>query len=181
MNWCLNRFIITVGSCMFRLQRLVKDLLKQLQGQDSGQWANNKVSGLDRTLGEISRILEKQVDKTNRMIEWKISILCVVIRILIFWLYIKDQMVFYAPLPILFVFFNIESMVGSCLLQHQSSAECVLHCLAVYWTVCCSSQVMPALWRVSSVMSCVWLKHPLSHTPNVEYRLLQNHLPVVIG
>ncbi|XP_062276866.1 S phase cyclin A-associated protein in the endoplasmic reticulum isoform X1 [Scomber scombrus] len=43
-----------------KLQRLVKDLLKQLQGQDSGQWANNRVSGLDRTLGEISRILEKQ-------------------------------------------------------------------------------------------------------------------------
>uniref|UniRef100_A0A3Q3VZ53 U1-type domain-containing protein n=1 Tax=Mola mola TaxID=94237 RepID=A0A3Q3VZ53_MOLML len=43
-----------------KLQRMVKDLLKQLQGQDSGQWANNKVSGLDRTLGEISRILEKQ-------------------------------------------------------------------------------------------------------------------------
>ncbi|KAL0968285.1 hypothetical protein UPYG_G00264830 [Umbra pygmaea] len=43
-----------------KLQRLVKDLLKQLQGQDSGQWANTRVSGLDRTLGEISRILEKQ-------------------------------------------------------------------------------------------------------------------------
>ncbi|XP_047015733.1 S phase cyclin A-associated protein in the endoplasmic reticulum isoform X3 [Ictalurus punctatus] len=43
-----------------KLQRLVKDLGKQLQGQDSGQWANNKVSGLDRTLGEISRILEKK-------------------------------------------------------------------------------------------------------------------------
>ncbi|XP_010894843.2 S phase cyclin A-associated protein in the endoplasmic reticulum isoform X2 [Esox lucius] len=43
-----------------KLQRLVKDLVKQLQGQDSGQWANNRVSGLDRTLGEISRILEKQ-------------------------------------------------------------------------------------------------------------------------
>ncbi|XP_077451667.1 S phase cyclin A-associated protein in the endoplasmic reticulum isoform X4 [Stigmatopora argus] len=43
-----------------KLQRLVKDLLKQLQGQDNGQWANNKVSGLDRTLGEIGRILEKQ-------------------------------------------------------------------------------------------------------------------------
>ncbi|GAA6100320.1 S phase cyclin A-associated protein in the endoplasmic reticulum isoform X3, partial [Tachysurus ichikawai] len=43
-----------------KLQRLVKDLGKQLQGQDSGQCANNKVSGLDRTLGEISRILEKQ-------------------------------------------------------------------------------------------------------------------------
>ncbi|CAF98291.1 unnamed protein product, partial [Tetraodon nigroviridis] len=43
-----------------KLQRLVKDLLKHLQGQDSGQWANNKVSSLDRTLGELSRILEKQ-------------------------------------------------------------------------------------------------------------------------
>ncbi|XP_030621792.1 S phase cyclin A-associated protein in the endoplasmic reticulum isoform X2 [Chanos chanos] len=43
-----------------KLQRLVKDLLKQLQGQDTGQWANNRVSGLNRTLGEISRILEKQ-------------------------------------------------------------------------------------------------------------------------
>ncbi|MGH0153040.1 UNVERIFIED_CONTAM: hypothetical protein FKN15_050050 [Acipenser sinensis] len=43
-----------------RLQRLVKDLVKQLPGQDSGHWTNNKVSGLDRTLGEISRILEKQ-------------------------------------------------------------------------------------------------------------------------
>ncbi|CAM9309487.1 unnamed protein product [Lampetra planeri] len=43
-----------------RLQRLVKDLLKKLQDQDSSQWASNKVSGLDRTLGEITRILEKQ-------------------------------------------------------------------------------------------------------------------------
>ncbi|XP_016133251.1 S phase cyclin A-associated protein in the endoplasmic reticulum-like [Sinocyclocheilus grahami] len=43
-----------------KLQRLVKDLVKQQQGQDSGQWASNKVSGLDRTLGELSRILEKQ-------------------------------------------------------------------------------------------------------------------------
>ncbi|XP_061679713.1 S phase cyclin A-associated protein in the endoplasmic reticulum isoform X2 [Syngnathoides biaculeatus] len=43
-----------------KLQRLVKDLLKQLQTQDTGQWANNKVSSLDRTLGEIVRILEKQ-------------------------------------------------------------------------------------------------------------------------
>ncbi|KAJ3595934.1 hypothetical protein NHX12_002343, partial [Muraenolepis orangiensis] len=44
-----------------KLQRLVKDLLKQLQGQETGQWATNRVSGLDRTLGEISRILEKQI------------------------------------------------------------------------------------------------------------------------
>lgn len=44
----------------------MKDLLKHLQGQDSGQWANNKVSSLDRTLGELSRILEKQVRQTER-------------------------------------------------------------------------------------------------------------------
>uniref|UniRef100_A0A5F7ZID6 S-phase cyclin A associated protein in the ER n=1 Tax=Macaca mulatta TaxID=9544 RepID=A0A5F7ZID6_MACMU len=43
-----------------KLQRLAKDLLKQLQVQDSGSWANNKVSALDRTLGEITRILEKE-------------------------------------------------------------------------------------------------------------------------
>ncbi|XP_023380489.1 S phase cyclin A-associated protein in the endoplasmic reticulum [Pteropus vampyrus] len=41
-----------------KLQRLARDLLKQLQVQDSG--ANNKVSALDRTLGEIARILEKE-------------------------------------------------------------------------------------------------------------------------
>nr|XP_043882276.1 S phase cyclin A-associated protein in the endoplasmic reticulum isoform X4 [Solea senegalensis] len=39
-----------------KLQRL----LKQLQSQDSGQWVTNKVSSLERTLGEIARILEKQ-------------------------------------------------------------------------------------------------------------------------
>ncbi|XP_043379858.1 S phase cyclin A-associated protein in the endoplasmic reticulum isoform X4 [Chelonia mydas] len=43
-----------------KLQRLAKDLLKQFQVQDSSSLANNKVSALDRTLGEISRILEKE-------------------------------------------------------------------------------------------------------------------------
>ncbi|XP_069836320.1 S phase cyclin A-associated protein in the endoplasmic reticulum isoform X1 [Dendropsophus ebraccatus] len=43
-----------------KLQRLTKDLQKQLQTQDNGAWATNKVSALDRALGEISRILEKQ-------------------------------------------------------------------------------------------------------------------------
>uniref|UniRef100_A0A7N4NPW6 S-phase cyclin A associated protein in the ER n=1 Tax=Sarcophilus harrisii TaxID=9305 RepID=A0A7N4NPW6_SARHA len=43
-----------------RLQRLAKDIIKQLHIQDSGSWAVNKVSALDRTLGEISRILEKE-------------------------------------------------------------------------------------------------------------------------
>ena len=45
----------------WRLQRLAKDLLKQLQVQDSGSWANTKVSAVDRTLGEVARILEKEV------------------------------------------------------------------------------------------------------------------------
>lgn len=43
-----------------KLQRLAKDLLKQLQVQDSGSWATTKVSALDRTLGEVARILEKE-------------------------------------------------------------------------------------------------------------------------
>uniref|UniRef100_A0A8I5ZQH8 S-phase cyclin A-associated protein in the ER n=1 Tax=Rattus norvegicus TaxID=10116 RepID=A0A8I5ZQH8_RAT len=43
-----------------KLQRLAKDLVKQLQVQDSGSWVNNKASALDRTLGEIARILEKE-------------------------------------------------------------------------------------------------------------------------
>ncbi|KAE8617039.1 hypothetical protein XENTR_v10008963 [Xenopus tropicalis] len=43
-----------------KLQRLTKDIHKQLQTQDSGVWAANKVSALDRTLGEVFRILEKQ-------------------------------------------------------------------------------------------------------------------------
>ncbi|XP_074773650.1 S phase cyclin A-associated protein in the endoplasmic reticulum isoform X3 [Athene noctua] len=43
-----------------KLQRLAKDLLKHLQMQDSCSLGNNKVSALDRTLGEISRILEKE-------------------------------------------------------------------------------------------------------------------------
>uniref|UniRef100_A0A4W3HN00 S-phase cyclin A-associated protein in the ER n=1 Tax=Callorhinchus milii TaxID=7868 RepID=A0A4W3HN00_CALMI len=57
-----NHSTVIIGVLFFvrRLQRLVKDLLKQQQGQDSGPWANNKVSSLDRTLGEIIRILEKQ-------------------------------------------------------------------------------------------------------------------------
>ncbi|XP_074956053.1 S phase cyclin A-associated protein in the endoplasmic reticulum isoform X1 [Phalacrocorax aristotelis] len=43
-----------------KLQRLAKDLLKHLQTQDSCSLGNNKVSALDRTLGDISRILEKE-------------------------------------------------------------------------------------------------------------------------
>lgn len=95
---------------MFRLQRLVKDLLKQLQGQDNGQWANNKVSGLDRTLGEISRILEKQVEQQkdhidiiDNVIDLYVSSLGVVIIIFIFRLFINDHIIF---LP-LYLYFSL--------------------------------------------------------------------------
>lgn len=54
VSWCIVANVL----CMLRLQRL----LKQLQSQDSGQWVTNKVSSLERILGEISRILEKQVN-----------------------------------------------------------------------------------------------------------------------
>ncbi|XP_071424702.1 S phase cyclin A-associated protein in the endoplasmic reticulum isoform X2 [Pithys albifrons albifrons] len=49
-----------------KLQRLSKDLLKHLQMQDGCSLGSSKVPGLDRTLGEISRILEKEntADKT---------------------------------------------------------------------------------------------------------------------
>uniref|UniRef100_UPI00358E2B04 S phase cyclin A-associated protein in the endoplasmic reticulum isoform X1 n=2 Tax=Myxine glutinosa TaxID=7769 RepID=UPI00358E2B04 len=44
-----------------KLHRLVKDLNRQLQSQESGSLLNSKVLTVDRTIGEISRILEKQV------------------------------------------------------------------------------------------------------------------------
>ena len=48
--------------CFFnRLQKVVKDLNKYLQSQGSGPWPQNKVSALDRALGEIGRIMEKKV------------------------------------------------------------------------------------------------------------------------
>ncbi|XP_040562914.2 S phase cyclin A-associated protein in the endoplasmic reticulum isoform X5 [Gallus gallus] len=52
----------TVSDSPFKakLQRLAKDLSKHLQMHDGCSLGNNKVSALDRTLGEISRILEKE-------------------------------------------------------------------------------------------------------------------------
>ncbi|CAH2273177.1 Hypothetical predicted protein [Pelobates cultripes] len=52
---------VSDSSYKAKLQRLTKDLQKQLQAQDSGAWATNKISALDRALGELSRILEKQI------------------------------------------------------------------------------------------------------------------------
>ena len=47
----------------FRLQKIVKDLNRQLQSQGSGPWAANRVSSLERSLGELSRMLESKVNK----------------------------------------------------------------------------------------------------------------------
>lgn len=50
-----------------KLQKLVKDVTKYLQSQDSGPWPQNRVSALDRAMGELSRILEKKIsaDQNN--------------------------------------------------------------------------------------------------------------------
>lgn len=44
-----------------RLQKIVKDLNRQLQSQGSGPWAANRVASLERSLGELSRMLESKV------------------------------------------------------------------------------------------------------------------------
>ncbi|XP_078316158.1 S phase cyclin A-associated protein in the endoplasmic reticulum-like isoform X2 [Crassostrea virginica] len=43
-----------------KLHKVVRDINKYLQTQDSGPWPQNKVSALDRALGEISRVLDKK-------------------------------------------------------------------------------------------------------------------------
>eukprot|EP00057_Strongylocentrotus_purpuratus_P011849 XP_011666323.1 PREDICTED: S phase cyclin A-associated protein in the endoplasmic reticulum [Strongylocentrotus purpuratus] len=44
-----------------KLQKLLKDLNKYLQAQDSsGPWEQSKVSAMDRALGEVNRILDKK-------------------------------------------------------------------------------------------------------------------------
>ncbi|CAH1254602.1 SCAPER [Branchiostoma lanceolatum] len=44
-----------------KVQKVVKDLNKQLQNQGTGPWQQNKVQALDRTLGEASRVMEKGI------------------------------------------------------------------------------------------------------------------------
>ncbi|BFZ01533.1 hypothetical protein BsWGS_04572 [Bradybaena similaris] len=43
-----------------KLHKVIKDINKYLQFHDSGPWPPNKVSALDRALGEVGRILEKK-------------------------------------------------------------------------------------------------------------------------
>lgn len=47
-------------SC-FRLNKIIKDVNKFMQFQEKGPWPQNKVSALDRVLGEAVRILDKKV------------------------------------------------------------------------------------------------------------------------
>ena len=39
----------------------MKDLNRQLQSQGSGPWPANRVASLERSLGELSRMLESKV------------------------------------------------------------------------------------------------------------------------
>lgn len=43
-----------------KIHKIVRDINKYLQTQDSGPWPQNKVSALDRALGEIGRIMDKK-------------------------------------------------------------------------------------------------------------------------
>ncbi|KAL8602244.1 hypothetical protein ACOMHN_022757 [Nucella lapillus] len=62
-----NKLQIADSEHKAKLQKLVKDVNKYLQSQDSGPWPQNKVSALDRALGEMARILEKKngADQNN--------------------------------------------------------------------------------------------------------------------
>lgn len=58
----LNLLDMFVG-VFIRLAKICKDLHKYLKshGTSSGPWPQNMVTSLDRTLGDISRIMDKKV------------------------------------------------------------------------------------------------------------------------
>ena len=62
---CIYVYIST-----YRLQKFVKDLTKYMQTQDKGPWPQNKVSALDRALGEVARIMEKKVTFYVHLLEY---------------------------------------------------------------------------------------------------------------
>ena len=55
--------LIEVHSCVVRcrIQKLAKDLTKYVNCADSGPWPPSRVSALDRSTGELIRILDKKV------------------------------------------------------------------------------------------------------------------------
>ena len=50
-------------SFICRLNKVVKDVTKFIQLQEKGPWPQNKVSALDRSLGEAIRILDQRVSE----------------------------------------------------------------------------------------------------------------------
>ena len=58
-------FSLHVKKCLsfyfLRLQKIIKDLNRQLQSQGTGPWPANRVGSLERSVGELSRILESKV------------------------------------------------------------------------------------------------------------------------
>ncbi|XP_074649946.1 S phase cyclin A-associated protein in the endoplasmic reticulum-like isoform X2 [Tubulanus polymorphus] len=67
-----------------KIQKVLKDLCKYVQQQSSGPWPQNRVSALDRALGEISRILEKKVavDQNTFRICGGIPIVCNILSVI---------------------------------------------------------------------------------------------------
>mgnify|MGYP001800260948 FL=1 len=60
--------------CFFlisRFNKLVKDVTKFIQSQEKGPWPQNKISALDRALGEAVRILDKKVRFVSSKIKLK--------------------------------------------------------------------------------------------------------------
>ncbi|XP_039270648.2 S phase cyclin A-associated protein in the endoplasmic reticulum-like isoform X1 [Styela clava] len=59
----------TTSSSKNKVYRLVKDINRQLanQKESSGPWPANRVSALDRALGEINRLLEKKDDGSKAL------------------------------------------------------------------------------------------------------------------
>ncbi|XP_012935798.1 S phase cyclin A-associated protein in the endoplasmic reticulum [Aplysia californica] len=59
-NSLANKCKLAESEHKAKMHKVIKDISKYLQSQDSGPWPQNKVSALDRALGEIGRILEKK-------------------------------------------------------------------------------------------------------------------------
>ena len=55
----------------YRFNKLVKDVTKFIQSQEKGPWPQNKISALDRALGEAVRILDKKVRVVSSKIKLK--------------------------------------------------------------------------------------------------------------
>ena len=64
-GYCLFNLVSRRFPIIARFQKIVKDLNRQLQSQGSGPWMPNVVASLERSLGELSRILESKVSKNR--------------------------------------------------------------------------------------------------------------------